>query len=363
MPSLMEVAKLSGVSVSTVSMVLNRTKRAERISDECAQRVREAARKLGYVPNYHARSMKLGVAETIGLSVEIEACPERGSSELADLFFASVIGSVELRLRREGYMLSIVGPGEKTTALARGRKAIQQRRFDGLLVLGVSSFINAPLPEDIEDEPIVVIEYPGSTTLPVIDFDDEQAVDLAVDHLLELGHRRLMWVGPDDDPSGKATIRRDRLRARAQEAGGTSVEQCLYQSGADVWSQHGEHIVDAAEQAVESCIARRGASSTVTGVVCWNDATALGVSRALQRAGRSVPGDVSVVGMDNFEAGLGCPKLTTIDHRAFEMGFRAAELLLEIAFDGDRRAELRGHVEKLAPRLIVRDSTGPAPGG
>src|SRR4051812_24957356 len=114
MASLSDVARAAGVSLTTASMVLNRPKQPNRVSSACAQRVRSVADELGYIPNYHARSMKLGRAETIAVAMDVGAPPaDRGPatvSEFADGYFNQLLGGVELHLRSVGYQMSLVGP-------------------------------------------------------------------------------------------------------------------------------------------------------------------------------------------------------------------------------------------------------------
>src|SRR2546421_524524 len=103
MASLSDVAKVAGVSLTTASLVLNRPKQPNRVSEACAQRVREAAKKVGYIPNYHARSMKLGRAETIAVAMDVGTGQGADTvSELTDAYFNHLIGGIELHLRSVG---------------------------------------------------------------------------------------------------------------------------------------------------------------------------------------------------------------------------------------------------------------------
>jgi DNA-binding LacI/PurR family transcriptional regulator len=99
-----------------------------------------------------------------------------------------------------------------------------------------------------------------------------------------------------------------------------------------------------------------------TGIVCYNDLCAIGVLRALRKAGIRVPEDVSVVGFDDLQACMADPKLTTIDHCLIRIGSRATELVLEMSQDDESFRRLRGVREVIEPELILRESTGPAPG-
>src|SRR5688572_28233440 len=109
MASLSDVAKAAGVSLTTASLVLNRPKQPNRVSNACALKVRQIAEQLGYIPNYHARSMKLGKADTIAVALDVGG--DGGTctvAELADPYFSQLLGGIELHLRNVGYEMTIV---------------------------------------------------------------------------------------------------------------------------------------------------------------------------------------------------------------------------------------------------------------
>ena len=359
MASLSEVANRASVSVTTASMVLNGSKRSDRISEGCAMRVREAARQLGYVPNYHARSMKLGRAEAVGVSVEFRPTsgPERG--ELGGSYFGTLVGAVEVSARRAGYAMTMIGADERVRALHRGIQAIRQRRIDGLVVLAALDTV--PLAFDstpVGREPVVVVEYSGPTQFPVVDWDLAYGVGLAIEHLVAMGHRRMLWLGPVQGPDTPPQVREKLVMEAAQRAGLQS-EMCRF---AQPWSSNAqpeEAIGDAAAEALALYIGEHG-SARLSAIVCYSDATAIGAYRALQAAALRVPKDVSVIGFDDIEARLMVPKLTTVDHMLYEMGRRATVLLLEAVKHPENWPQYLGRRELVTPELVVRQSTGPA---
>jgi LacI family transcriptional regulator len=356
--SLTDVAKLAGVSLTTASMVLNKGKQENRVSEACAERVRGAAKQLGYIPNYHARSMKLGRAEVIAVALDVGHFPDGNRAtrpELALAYFSQIIGAVELYARNLGYLMTIVGPDDKRRAPDRAYLGLRQRRFDGIVVPGtlvqtnLTSFMN-----DAPEAPIVVVEYDGRTDLPVVHYDEAAGVRLAVQHLAGLGHRELLWVG--DEPAAGTNIvpLREQMFASAVWEAGLRGASCRIPLG-----DFTESRADLAEAALASYLAAK--PRTFTAVVGYNDITAIGVCGALMAAGVRIPQDVSVIGFDNIEASLSIPRLTSVSHKLPEMGTRAAELVMQMINDPEQVRALRGRREVIQPDLVVRKSTGRAP--
>jgi LacI family transcriptional regulator len=218
---------------------------------------------------------------------------------------------------------------------------------------------------DPPDLPIVVIQPRIETTLPVVEFDDEAAVRLLVRHLRELGHAELLWLGPLPAQLSRSSIREQAFMTEvwdAQLRGGS----CRFDRNAER-EKHpdldpDDLLMTIAENALAQLLAEQGDGRRFTAVVCYNDLVAIGACRALARRGLRVPQDVSVVGFDNAEAPFASPPLTTIDHKLPQMGRRAGELVLEMVTGGESvRHARRGYRDVLAPDLIVRASSGPAP--
>lgn len=356
MASLSDVAKAAGVSLTTASLVLNRPRQPNRVSAACAQRVREIAQKLGYIPNYHARSMKSGRAETIAVAIDLPNDEESRVSELADAYYSQLIGGIEQHLRKVGYALTIVGPDHLHSAPERGLAAIGQRRFDGMIIPGVSvrdqrSQVIARSPES----PIVVVEHPGPTQLPVVDYDERLGIQLAVQHLAELGHREVLWVGPIAETGEEHP--REILFKRIAGSAGLKIRTCRFGELPWVYSRAG--MLEGACAELGRVLAAN--TRTFTAIVAYNDPVAIGCASALADAGLNAPRDVSLVGFDDIEAAFCIPRLTSVSHMLPEMGRRAAELLMQIVGNEEARQSLRGTRELIQPKLVARRSTGPVP--
>lgn len=365
MPSLTDVARHAGVSVSTASVVLNPGRNGKHVSDEVKARVRAAAMELGYVANYHARSMKLGRAMNIGVPLDTGGWFHHLHGRLAHPYFAHLVGGIEVTCARAGYSTLMLATEKEDLAPLRAIRGIKQRRLDGAVVPGTIGRLAYVHEMTIwHPEPLVLVEYGRATELPNVLWDEDEAVRLAVSHLAELGHRRLLWLGPRDAPDTGFHLR-ETLFLMAIVRQQLAAELCEFDrptagTHAD-WPRHPEELAaDAAEGALAAYLAdgRRG----FTAVVCYNDYIAAGAYRALAAAGRRVPRDVSVLGFDDFLAPWMSPKLTSLDRRLLDVGQKATEIVLAmIERPAEAESRFRGHREVVAPRLVVRDSTAPPP--
>lgn len=354
MASLRDVADKAGVSVGTVSKILNTGTDIDRISEQTIRRVRRAARELNYIPNYHARSLQLGLSETIG--VVLEAGPD-SKDILGVSYYGPLLGGLESRCREAEFDVIFIGPGRKTSALDRGLHYLQQRRIDALAIPGEL------LPEGERDlltgltDAIVLMEYFGETSLPVVRIDEQQGVQAAVEHLAGLRHRRIAWFCQNYDRANSQTS-----QARRTEAFETACRQHGLESLEFRVPVRTNSLTDVAEMESLRVSLREwlgGHGGDFTAAVCYNEMFAIAAYAALRDVGLSVPEDVSVVGFDNVFAPYLVPGLTSVGHMLPQTGRRAAELLLAMARDKSRIAEHENHVEVLAPDLVLRESTAP----
>ena len=278
--------------------------------------------------------------------------------ELADPYFSNLLGGIELYLRNAGYELTIVVADQNFRAPDRAMTGILQRRFDGMIVMGVCvDPVRSKVLNTATDAPIVAIEYAGQTEVPVVDYDEAYGVGMAVKHLAELGHRRLLWIGHRGRVESTVEDRREEFFRRAAREANVAVETCWFGIDASLPMTRAT-LAEQAEVALNRYVAENG--RRFTGVVAYNDPIAIGACTALKASGVAVPEEVSIVGFDDVEACLCIPKLTTVRHVLGEMGRRAAEMVVEMINDPELRQKYRGKREVLAPELVVRKSTAPA---
>jgi DNA-binding LacI/PurR family transcriptional regulator len=323
-----DVARQAGVSVMTVSRVLNGF---TGVAEETRRRVEEAVSALGYHANTAARVLAGGRSRTLGvLAVETE---QFGPSHM--LF------GIEAAAREAGHLLSFVTLSRSGNDMAATLERLRASHVQGVIVVApVRRVVDAVTRLD-GDMPLVVVGGPPGLGAPTVTIDQFEGARMATRHLLDLGHRTVHHVaGPRSWIDATARMRgwSDALRAHPAPRGG---------SVAGDWSAARGYAAGG----------RLAADRSVTAIFAANDQTALGVIRGLHDAGRGVPEDVSVVGFDDTpESGFFLPPLTTVRQDFGEVGRRSVQLLLSLA-DGE---PVDRHVVVPA-ELVVRASAAPPP--
>lgn len=325
-----EVAARAGVTKQTVSNVITGK---VAVRPQTAARVRAAIAELGYTPNLVARSLATGATMTVGLFVPTVANP----------FYSEVVEQVENVLEEHGYHLLLCttrGDGQRAR---RHLQSLSSRSIDALLIAGDRDLIDhLPLLEDSRF-PVALCawETDAPDTLPVVTIDFEHAGYLAGRHLRELGHERVAVI-----VERPAHVQRLEGVRRAFARDGLSLgEDCVFEPPQS--SPEGGY---AAAEAVLK------ARPDVTAIFATHDILALGALEALQQAGRDVPGEISLIGVDDIDqVGRTRPALTTVAIPKREMAQQAVGLLLR-AIDECRPPA--NALQLLRPRLIARGSSG-----
>lgn len=334
-----QVAKLAGVSRTTVSFVLNDVPHMG-ISEETRERVLGAARQLGYVPNAAARSLVSGATRTVAI-----VTPHSEHLKV-DAFIPRMLAGVNDTCHAHGYKV-IFEPIIDTGRTGGGFiEMVDSRRVDGLIA------INTPRIDDIhlarlasEGFPLVVFgsQLIEHTNIYSIDVDMREASRVATRHLLSLGHRKVAYLGFASDEYHGVTERLYGYRDAMREYGlGSEFERIGF---ADFSAQSG---FDAMEAMLD-----RGPSFTA--LFAGNDTIAFGAMAALRKAGLRVPDDIAVVGYDDIPlAAFAAPPLTTMRTSPYEQACEASDLLVRL-MAGERPLELHS---MMAVPLVVRQSCG-----
>jgi len=334
-----EVARVAGVSVSTVANVLSRP---TIVAPETRRRVEQAIRGVGYVPSGPARQLR-GVPSPLVGSLILD---------LANPFYAELNRGIEDRLAEAGCLLLACSTDQQPGKEQRILRLLQEQAVRGIIVAPASPDPTPLLEVSRRGTPVVLIDQPrGRLDLCSVAVDHTLGGRLAAEHLISLGHRRIAYLGGTVDPDPVAE-RREGLRL-ALAAAGLDTRRSLV----DIrMALHPPPLAHAAEAAVEQILAAR---PRPTAVVCVNDTAALGLLGGLQAAGLRVPADMSVVGYDDlpFAARL-APPLTTVNQPKYELGRAAADLLLDEARPDHTHRGIR-----FQPSLVVRASTAPPPAG
>jgi LacI family transcriptional regulator len=324
-----EVASAAGVSVATVSRVVNGT---AVVRDDTRRRVEEEVARLGYAPNAAARSLITSRTSTVGVVLP----------DIWGEYFSEVIRGIDLSARQAGYHV-LVSSSHSDVAETREVLRAMHGRVDGVVVMSPTASprsLEGCLPASL---PVVLLNAaPGGSNRPALNVDNRGGARAMVAHLLGLGHRRLALVhGPDSnfDAAERRRGCRDALRASGLPA----------DSAVEIAGDFGEESGEAAGEAIVRL------SPRPTAVFAANDSMAIGVLLALGRSGVRVPGDVAVAGFDDIPiARFASPPLSTVRHDIRKLGERAlARLLLEIAGDGTSQTAR----EVLPFTLVLREST------
>jgi DNA-binding LacI/PurR family transcriptional regulator len=321
-----DVAKLAGVSLQTVSRVINDS---PHVRVETRERVQDAMRKLEYRPNPVARALVTGRSRTLGVV----------SFDTTLYGPASTLFGIERAAHEADYFVSIVSLRSLTSAaVVSAVERLRDQGVDGILVVAPQESATQALLHLPEDVPVVAAEAGPDDSVPLVAVDQVEGARLATQHLLELGHKTVWHIsGPSDWLEAE-----DRVNGWRQtlDAAGASAPPVLVGD----WSARAGH--ELGRQLAER--------DDVTAVFVANDQMALGLLRTLHEAGRRIPGDISVVGFDDIpEAAYFTPPLTTVRQNFNEMGRRSLLLLLEQIESGVRVPRR----ETVPPELIVRASS------
>jgi LacI family transcriptional regulator len=335
------LAEHLALSQTTVSLVLNESPSAKSIPPETRQRVIEAAKKLNYRPNYFARSLRQSKSMSVGVL----------APDLSEGYFTSVMSGVVEELTAAHYFYFTACHDWNKDLIEKYPRMLVERAVDGFLLL------NTPADQVDVPTPVVAISaHSAAENVTNIVVDHHSAVEQALKHLYELGHRRIAFMrGPKAIPD--SGVRWEAIQQVASEIGLKLDPALTSRIDSAGWSTKAGHHPMAPEIGYKPMQALLGKTRDFTAIFCFNDIAAIGAIRALKDAGLSVPGDVSVVGFDDIlSAAYATPSLTTVRQPLREMGKRGAQVLLERI--ADREKPFPTEIV-MTPELVVRESTGP----
>ncbi len=331
MVTIKDIARAAGVSPSTVSRALNDS---PLIRQSTKERIKRLAAELGYERNELARSLVKGRTRALGLLVP----------DITNPFFAEITKGVEDAAQTRGYGVILCNTGDDPQRELAYGLLLRRKRVDGQIITSVA--LEDPfLPELSRTKtPFVLVSRTSNTVdAPYVIVDDEWGAELAADHLLKLGHRRIACIsGPEDVGPGKV-----RAEAFVRHLSSHGIELPR------TWVRHTEFTWEGGERVASEILAKR---RRPTAIFAANDLIALGVLVAAHKRGLSVPEELSVVGFDDIAyASLPLIELTTVAQPAYKMGYLAAEWLMDL-LEGKRRKKLQ---KRVRPTLMVRKTTAP----
>ncbi len=332
MADIRRVAELAGVSLGTVSNVLNRP---HLVAEATRRRVEQAIAETGYVRNGSARQLRAGRSPLIGLIV----------LDVSNPFFTEVARGVEDAANAAGSIVILCNSDDSIEKEQRYLHALQEQRVQGLLITPVSNSEAQLQRVRSHGIAVVLLDRPSrSRDLCSVAVDDIRGGVLAATHLLEQGHRRIGFVhGP---PSIRQIAERQRGLLHAIRQFGLDPQTAVLNiTMANQTAAEGE-------ASVERLLTD---AHPPTAVFCANDLLALGLMRGLARRNIRIPQDMAIVGYDDVEfANVLFPPLTTIRQPKYELGYKAAQLLLEET----QAPEQHTHQQVMfQPELLVRESS------
>ena len=330
MTTIKDVAEAAGVSITTVSHVINGTRR---VSAELTQRVLKAMDELDYRPNILARSLRLGQTKTLGLIIP----------DISNLFFAEIARAIEDAGYRYGYNVILCNSDGDTEKQRTYIRLLVDKQIDGILF--ISSGESAEDLYYLHEEAIEVVIVDRDVKdigVDVILLDNEEAGYQATHYLTEQGHRR---IGCITGPSG--------LTPSAQRVDGYF--RALHEAGIrkdPAYVLGGGFNLEGGEEAIKTLLKR---DPPPTAVFACNDMMAIGVVRGARTMGIQIPEDLSIVGFDDINlASAMYPALTTMAQPIAEMGHIATELLVRRIQDQAEHEDRQRII--LDAKLVVRDS-------
>ena len=324
------LAKYLKLSPAAVSMVLNSTPKATRFPEKTRKRILAAAAKFNYRPNFVARSLRKQQTFTIGVLVP----------EVSEGYAALVLAGIEDYLLQAGYFYFVVSHRHKTHRLEQYPRLFMERLVEGIIAVDTTELPFVPI------VPIAVVS--GHRRVPEVTnivLDHRRAALLALEHLLQLGHRRIAFIKGQPFSSDTDT-RWSSIREAARKLGLAIDPNLVTQLQVDSSTPEPGYDV------TKSLLAKH---ADFTALFAFNDISAIGAIRALLDSGIKVPSDVSVIGFDDIQnAAYQNPRLTTIRQPLRRMGELAAETLLK-RINGSEYPKIIA----VEPELIVRESTAP----
>jgi len=326
-PTIYDVAEKAGVSIATVSKVINNT---GRISDKTRKKVNLIMNELNYHPSFVASALTGKRTQTIGLLIP----------NIANPFYSEFARNLEDRAHELGYSIVICSTDYNEEKEKKYVSLLMRKQVDGFII--TSGFTNVGLIQEVIDQkiPVALIAYSIPTlSLNSIGIDDYKAGYQATAHLAELGHKRIAVIAETVQSSN------DRVRGYKD-----ALKEYQLEFDINLYIETKATVEDG-EIATDKLL---NVEEPPTAIFAFNDILAIGTMQCAKKRGLSIPENLSVIGCDNTILAL-IPSLTTMGQPLREMGHEAADVLIE-EIEGKKT---RKQQILLSPELVIRDSTGP----
>ncbi|MBW4037860.1 MAG: LacI family transcriptional regulator [Acidobacteria bacterium] len=342
--TLQDVARASGFSTSSVSIVLNEAPLSRYVAVDTKNHIRKTAQEMGYHPDAFARSLRRRRSDTIGVLV----------FDISDPFCISLLRGIEHALYQTAYLPIIIDADNRRDQFERYLEMLIERRVEGLVVVANWLFADIDPLSKIANNIIPTVVVGRDLTQNLIQsvvVDNEQGGFLAMQHLHALGHRRIAVLrGPEEMND---SMRRWLGIQRFASEVGLHLEPRL--TSQLLSAMDPESSFDGGLNLTKGFIETRLKFSAI---LAFDDFTALGAMRALWKSGRRVPEDCSVIGFDDIPlASVTTPGITTIRQPMMDMGKLATKLVLEALASPKVGSTITDLLHTMPPELVQRDST------
>lgn len=326
--SIYDIARKAGVSSSTVSRALENH---PRIGVATRKRIQELAQEMDYVPSTVAKSLAASKTWTIGMVLPA----------ISDPFMGRVVEGVEHVAIEAGFNVFISTSQNDREREITAIKTLQKRRVDGIIVMASHLFDQYPRFYGRSKVPIIVInEQKPEKGMHSVSIDDAHGTQLAVEHFIALGHRRIGYVGVTNRP--QSSQYRFKGYQKALEANEIVIDPAL------IFTSHViEDHARTGEASLEPLLA-----AGATAVFCYNDTVAIGLLAACHRHSLTIPDDLSIIGFDDIDiAAYTTPPLTTVRQPRFALGCKAMNMMLALLNDQEPENQI------ISAELVVRQTT------
>ncbi|MFL0245369.1 LacI family DNA-binding transcriptional regulator [Candidatus Clostridium stratigraminis] len=326
--SIKDVAKEAGVSIATVSRVLNDV---DVVNEDTKKKVQDAIKKLGYRPNIIARSLKTQKSRTIGIIIP----------DISNQFYPEIVRGAEDVSNIYNYNIMLCNTDLDPDKEMEYLRVLKEKMVDGVIYMSNSleaEMIN--LIKELELPTVLVETTDKENTFPSVTIDNEKAAIDAINYLVKKGNKKIAYIGSHEDAVNAAAYRFAGYRA-ALKKNNLELKDELCSFGGLKPQDGYEGIKKILE------------NNEIEAVFCASDELAMGAINALRDMGRKVPEEIDVVGFDNiYSAAYFYPKLTTVEQPMYDMGSVGMRMLIKII----NGAELVQHHFVLPHQIVERDS-------
>ena len=331
MATIKDVAKMAGVSTTTVSHVINKTRF---VAKETEEAVMQAIKSLKYSPSAVARSLKVNTTKSIGMIVTTSESP----------YFAEIIHAVEDHCYRQGYSLFLCNTQNDPEKIKNHVEMLAKKRVDGLLVM-CSEYTQHSLDvlSGFSSVPMVVMDWGPNVDTDIIEDNSFTGGYIATKHLIDCGHKSIGLIAGE----------LDKTTARTRYEGFVKAMNEANLSIHENWIMEGFFEPEDGYECMNKILSQ---DNLPTAVFCCNDVMALGAISAITEKGLRVPDDISIIGYDNIHSSrFYAPPLTTIHQSKSRLGAQAVNLLFERIANKDNENHQK-HRIAIHPELVLRKS-------